>query len=368
MRVCAHVGFGGRPVDRVRSVIVKARTRTLEYEPRQSPETDWSAYDAAMTRELPDVLRLIRRFVDVAVENLGAPEPAVRPMGRPTTPPADVAKVLLAQAYLGKANRVAQGFGDAFGPRLGIRASFSYKTIERGYENPAVRLILHEVFRLTNIPVQGLERVFSTDGSGMVTSVRDHYAGARSRQRATDRGQGAWPSAHAPRVYNVAVIGVKYKLLAAWRPTADAHHKELAQFPHVFQQALENHPDMEMILGDGLYAGRPQVALVAKAGVTPRFLPRRNVTLKRLGVDAWVTMLMDMVRDPQHWFWDYHARSISESGFSVINDGVRIRKRLDHRKRTESFLEGVVYNLRRLAQLRYLVNLAPLPFEDSCAC
>jgi transposase len=366
MRVYAHVSDGSRPTQRVRDLITKARTRTLEYEPRPVRETDWSAYDAAMTRELPDVLTLICRFVDAAAENLRPADPVVPAMGRPATPPSDVAKALLAQAYLGKANRVAEGFNDAFGPRLGIATAFSYKTIERGYGNPAVRLLLKEVFRLTNIPVRGLETVFSVDGSGMTTSVRDNYAHARSRQRAADRGQGAWPSAHAPRVYNVAVIGVKYKLLAAWRPTTDAHHKELAQFPHVFAQALENQPEMEMLLGDGLYAGRPQVALVARAGVTPRFLPRRNVTLKRFGVGAWVTMLMDMVRNPQEWFSDYHLRSISETGFSVTNDGVRLRKRLDHRKRTESFLEAVVYNLRRLAQLRYLVNLAPL--DESYAC
>lgn len=356
----------GSLTQQVRGLIAAARTRTLPYRERPAPKVDWSAYDAAKTMELPDVVRLIRRFVEVADEGLRPARPVVPPRGRHRTPAADVAKVLLAQAYLGKANRIAQGLGDALGPRLGVAAAFSYKTIERGYGDPAVRRILEEVFRLTNVPVQGLERVFSVDGSGMVTCVRDNYAAARARQGAGDRAAGAWPREPATRVYNLAVIGVTYKLLAAWRPTTDAHARELAHFPAAFAEAKSNQPGMGVLLGDGLYAGRPQVQLVAAAGVLPRFLPRRNVTVKRMGVGAWVEMLVSMARNPDQWFTTYHGRSISETGFSVTNDGARIRKRLDGRKQTESFLRGVVYNIRRLAQLRYLVDLMPL--EPSQAC
>lgn len=350
----------GSLTERVRKTIAAARTRTLDYQPRPKPDVDWSAYDAGKTMELPDVIRLIRRFVETAEQSLRPARPAVPPRGRPRASPADVAKVLLAQSYVGKSNRVAQGVGDALGPRLGVARPFSYKTIERGYDNTGVRLLLEEVLRLTNVPVQGLETVFSIDGSGMPTNVRDNYAAARAHQGQSDRSAGAWPEATSGRVYNVAVIGVEYKLLAAWRATTHPHARELAEFPDAFAQAHANHPGMEMLLGDGLYAGRPQVQLVANAGVTPRFLPRRNVTLKRFGVGAWIEMLVAMAHDPQAWFGDYHVRSISECGFSVTNAGVRIRKRLDRRKETESQLKAVVYNLRRLAQLRYLVNLLPL--------
>jgi transposase len=350
----------------VRSIIAAARTRTFPYEPRPPPRTDWSAYDAAKTQELPDVIRLIRRFVETAEANLRPATPPIPPMGRPRASAVDVAKALVAQAYVGKANRVAQGLSEALGPRLGIAGSFSYKTIERGYGDPGVGRLLEEVFRLTNVPVQGLERVFSIDGSGMVTSVKDNYEAARSRQRAGARAGGEWPESATKRVYNVAVIGVHYKLLAAWRATNDEHARELAQFPEAFAQAKANHPAMGMLLGDGLYAGRPQVHLVAQAGVVPRFLPRRNVTLKRFGVGAWIDMLLAMARDPQRWFTEYHGRSISEMGFSITNVGPPLRKRLDARKRTESFLRAVVYNLRRLAQLRYLMDVAPL--DENYAC
>ena len=359
MRVCAHVAYAAALQNQVRTTITEAREGTLAYQHRPSPQRNWCAYDAAKTQELPDTIALIQRFVDAATPPLT--NHANPKGGRPRIAPSDLAKALLAQSYSKKSNRVAQGIAAAFGPRVGIQRHFSHKSIERAYDCPAVLAILQEVFRLTNVPVQGLETTFSIDGSGMVTCVRDNYQAARARQGKQDRGHGEWPATHAPRVYNVAVIGIRYKLLAAWRPTTDVHHKELAQLPAALAQAKANQPDMQVLLGDGLYAGRPQVQLVADHDVKPFFLPRRNVTLKRMGCDAWVTMLVAMAKNPQEWFADYHMRSISETGFSVINDGARIRKRLAARKQTESFLKAIVYNLVRLAQLRYLVTLEPLP-------
>jgi transposase len=348
----------------VRGVIAQVRAGTFEYESRPPPVRDWSAYDAAKTGELPDVLRLIRGFVELAEQNLRPPEVPVGPRGRPRTAAADLAKALLAQSYVGKANRIAQGLCEAVGPRLGLSCSFSYKTIERGYDDDRVIRILWEVLRLTNVPVQGLERVFSVDGSCMVTSVRDNYAAAREHQRG--RSSGAWPDSSSARVYNVAIIGVEYKLFAAWKAATDPHARELAHFPAAFEQAQTNQPGMGMLLGDGLYAGRPQVGLVARAGVIPRFLPPRNATLKRLGCGAWIEMLLTMAREPQRWLSEYHGRSISECGFSVTNVGPPMRKRLAARKETESLLRALVYNIRRLAQLRYLVGLMPLDPATAC--
>lgn len=82
--------------------------------------------------------------------------PEKRGPGRPSTPPDDVAKILLLQSYLGVPNPFAEGMVYLFKEKLGLSKGFSYKTIERGYDKECVIKILDMVFSLTNKPVKGL--------------------------------------------------------------------------------------------------------------------------------------------------------------------------------------------------------------------
>lgn len=348
---------GSGPLALVRKLIAAARAGDLDYEGRPPPRMDWGAYDLAQTRELADMLDLIRELVDAAEARVREGRTR-RGRGRPATPAADVAKVLLLQAYLEVPNRVAQGLVLLFEAKLGLSREFSYKTVERGYDRGAVRAILDEVFALTNEPVQGLERVFAVDGSGLPTSVKRNYEEDRRRSR---EGNGAWPRDRG-YVFAVAGIGTTFKLFAGWRSTEDAAVGEVSLFPDVARQMKAHHPRIAAVLGDGAYAGRPQCRLVGELGAVPRFLPRRNATLKRLGVKEWVDMLLALARDPQEWLATYHLRSISETGFSVLkNRHGPLRKRLRRRKETEAFLRAVAYNVRRAGQLRYLAPYLPWP-------
>ncbi len=54
------------------------------------------------------------------------------------------------QAYFGMPNRIAEGFTGLFGEKLGISSSFSYKTIERGYEPERTKKLLDDVHRIMN--------------------------------------------------------------------------------------------------------------------------------------------------------------------------------------------------------------------------
>jgi len=348
-----HAGSvtGTGPLTLVRKLIDSARRGEMDYEGRPPPKVDWTAYDLAQTRELADMVAMIRELVDAAETRLR--ERRKRRPGRPATPAADIAKVLLLQAYLEVPNRVAQGLVLLFGEKLGLSREFSYKTIERGYDRRAVRRMLDEVFALTNEPVRGLERVLSVDGTGLPTSVKQNY----ERDARSKEGRGALGYMRA-----VAVIGTSFKLFAGWRSTEDPAGSELALFPDALREARAHQPGMAVVVGDGIYAGRPQCRLVGELGAVPRFLPRRNATLKRFGVREWVDMLQAMARDPQAWFADFHLRSLSETGFSVLkNRKGPLRKRLSVRKETEGFLDVVAHNIRRLNQLRYLAPYLPIP-------
>lgn len=351
----------------IRKIVTAAREGVLAYEERPPVPRDWSAYDVAQTREIADTLLLTRRLVDLAEERLlSRQQRRARQRGRPPTPAADIAKVLIMQTYFGVPNRVAEGLLLLFSEKLGVSREFSYKTIERGYDRTAVNRILDEVVALTNAPVQGLEKVFAPDGTGFPTSRKQNYADHRQRQSSEGRESGAWPEDGPPTapsrvpVFGAGMIGVRFKLYTAWRGSADRHVGELSHFSHLLARTKELHPDLAMVVGDGLYAGRPQCTEVSRAGAVARFLPRRNVTLQRFGSEGWVQMLLEMMRDPQKWFGEYYQREAAETGYSMVkNRKGALRKRLDRRKETEAYLRIVQHNVTRLGQLQWIANILP---------
>ena len=369
----------------VRKIIAQVREKEFPYEGRPKEKVNWNDYDLAQCREIADMINLIRELVDSAVKRIEADsrQKSKQP-GRPPVPASDIAKVLLLQSYLGVPNRVAEGLIYLFSEKLGLTEEFSYETIERGYDRESVDRILDMVFNLTNEPVRELEKIFSVDGSGSPTSVKQNYAQDRKGQNGK-RSKGknsspkstvkeaspndSWPistfdSKH-DYVYKVAVIGTKYKLFAGWKSTVDHSIGETSMFPEVMAQAVEKHPNMNQILGDGIFATRPICKIVGEYGVIPRFLPRRNVTLKRKGVREWVDMLWDLSEDPQEWLRDYHMRSLSETGFSMLRraNPHPLRKRLEPRRETEDFLRGICHNIKRLCYLRYLADIVPVLSE-----
>ncbi len=360
--------------DLLRKIIDQVRKGEFPYEEkREKTRINWRDYDIAQCREMADMIDLIRELVDSGEKWMDANMPSgPRGPGRPPKQAPDIAKVLLLQSYFGAPNRVAEGLLLLFSEKLGLHEEFSYKTIERGYDREDVKKILDVVFNQTNKPVRDLEKVFSVDASGTPTSVKQNYAKDRQRQNGKNsRGKGktsssklaSTPDSKHEYVYKEAGIGTKYKLFAGWTSTTDHSIGETSIFPEVMAQAVENHPCMEQILGDGVFATRPICSLVGGYDVAPRFLPRRNVTLKRYGVKEWVDMLWDLSENPQEWLRDYHSRSISETGFSMLtraNPGP-LRKRLDPRRETEDYLRGICHNIKRLCYLTYLEGIVPVP-------
>jgi len=350
----------------IRKIVSQVRAHEYPYEKRPPEKVSWSTYDIAQCNEIADVLELIRTLVDSAEEKIESRRPPSKPSpGRPPVAAVDVAKVLLAQSYFDVSNRVAEGLICLFWRNLGLRERFSYKTIERGYDRHAVDELLDEVFTLTNAPVQGLEKVFSIDGSGTPTHVRQNYAEERDRQRREGKTEGrsggsaAFPRSRHDFVYSVSMVGTRFKLVSAWESTVDHSRREPSFFEPLLRETRERHPGMEMVVGDGAYAARPCCNVASDLGVEPRFLPKRSATLKRKGSAAWVDMLFALAKDPDRWLSDYYRREASESVNSVIKreNPSPLRKRLGARRCTEDRLRGACHNIRRLCYLRYLEPL-----------
>lgn len=350
--------------DLLQQHITQVREGTFPYRARPTVRRDWSLYDRAATHEARDVLDLLVS----ATETLGERVPRwtevpADHIGRNPVVVLDRVRGLLWQSYRGVANRTAASELGLLGRELGLERSYSYSPVTRAYHDPSVLLALKALLWLTNEPVIGVERGSAIDGSGLSTAVDRHYASSRGRQRGEGREEGAFPPTPRPWVRNVANIGLDYQLVAGWKSWMDPHLGELSAFDEVFRMTVALHPEAKVQLGDGLYAVRWVVGQVAEAGMTSRFLPRRDVTLKCLGEPAWPKALWGLVADPQAWLLEYHERSKVEAFWHALKarNSSKIRKKEAEARVVEATLKAVVYNLRRLCYWKWVSGLDPVP-------
>ena len=98
------------------------------------------------------------------------------------------------------------------------------------------------------------------------------------------------------------------------------------------------------------------VNAITAYGGTPRIYPKLNSVIKQKGSKAWTEMLLAFIADPQQWLEEYHMRSISESGNSVIKRRFprNLLKRNVTRRKCEAFSRACIYNLRQLNYIHYL--------------
>lgn len=337
-----------RKQQKLDELIRELKDKEFKYIPREEREIDWSKYDEAQIHEINNMLLMIRDTVDAAALRLGIKEAKFEGPGRPPYPPEDLAKVVLMQQYFCVANRTAAGLVLLFKEKMGIKQAFSYKSIERAYEDPLVTLILNEVFKMTQEPVKELEHDFSADGTGVPTSIKQNW----ERDRNDEEKRAGYGKM-------VAMMGTTYGLISAVEfPDNPAAH-ESPLFAPLLEETSSNYSSIELVSLDEAYLSRDNCDLIEEAGAVPRIYPKKGTTLKRKGSWAWAEMLLDFIEDPQRWLRDYHLRSISETVFSTYKRDfpTPLRKRILQRRKKEAFSRVCDYNMKRLCYLRYLKGL-----------
>lgn len=363
--------------EELRKLIKTIRDGTFEYSNRESAKTNWAKYDSAQIKELACYLDNLRDLVDEAERRIDErTPPKKRGPGRPPIDASDIAKILLLQTYSESPNRVAEGFLPLFREKLGISEHFSYKTIERGYNRDAVNKILDEIVIITNESVEGKELTHSFDGTGFSASNKENYAAKRQTQNSKkysnksntwscELEDDSFPKSDSTSKrgfsYCVIGIGVQHKLISGMAISPDHSVGETTMFPEAYHQTLQCHPNLENVLGDGLYGCRWITDLVSAKNATPYFLPRSNVTFKSKGFSGWYNMLFSLWDEPQKWLELYHMRSISETVNSMIKCrfGSPLRKKLDSRKATETRLKLVAHDIRRVGYLEIMEVISP---------
>jgi len=343
----------------LQNVVTAIRSGTFEYEEKEAAPIDWGKYDEAQVNEIADMLQMINDSVEAASERVRSRAPRKKTLpGRPPIPSEDIAKIMLLQCYFGLSNRVAAGFLKMV-TALKFSNSFSYKTLERGYDPDRTKSLFDEVFRLTNEWSNFDEDMVGVDGTGDPNTMKVNYERKRSEQRKKGKkkeSSGAWPSRKHDFQYAVIAAGMHTKIISGFSSTDDHHVGELRHFPDVLRQAHTNSPKLAIVVGDTLYANRSVCAQVCNYGAALYSLPRSTSTMKSYGVRDWKRMVYELILDPQGFLGVFHNRSISESINSMLKrrEPIPIRKRLSWRKNVEEYLKMNIHNLRQSCYLTYL--------------
>lgn len=325
----------------------------FKYESKEKEKIDWSMYDQAQINEINDMLEYIRDVVDKVVLELRVEERYAEDRKRPGQPPVfpgDLAKAVLLQQYFQASNRVTQGLIPLFKEKMRMN-TFSYKSVERAYDNHYVQEILQYIFTLTQEPVKEEETSFSTDGTGIPTSMKYNYEEEKNGKKDGERKLDKFEQA-------ILTVGTTYQLIADFIVTENPHANESPYLREAVKRVSEVY-EVDTWCADAAYLSRENATAISSVGGTPRIYPRKNDSFKAKGSPTWKEMHYDFIENPQEWLRSYHQRSKSET---VNSTYIRmfpkpLLRKINDRRLFEAFTRACNYNLKRLLYLRYLKGI-----------
>jgi transposase len=272
-------------------------------------------------------------------------------VGRPNKDPSDLVKAVLVQQFEEVANRPLEGALCLYAEKVGLGQRVGYKDVERAYSNPDVSVLLLGVLELTVKAVRD-EGEFSVDGTGLSTSMKDNWESYLYPKKGGKRRYSVFEKL-------VCVVGQRYGLVSAFRVLESMHGHESPYLRPLLEEVAERHSRVDLVCGDAAYFSRENCALVAGLGGVPRFFPRKNASLKSLGVKEYQDMLLSFIDDPQKWLEEYFKKAASEWTYSSLKRRclTPLRRQIGSRRKVEVLARICVYNLIRLCHARWTKNL-----------
>ncbi len=347
-------------------ILVKSvRSREFPYRAKRAERICWSDYDTAQRNEYPDVIRLIARTVDAASSGTGFEPVRLDALGRESCFRPDLVKVMLAQQYDGRCNRVSMGYVSLMADHLGIEdLDCSYKTLERSYDDPDVMALLNDIFFITQLPVRDLEHSFAIDGTCHPTTIKQNWEStkdqilklnAKGKKKSKKRKGSKQKRKRREFEKTILAAGTTFKIISSFAIAKTPFANESPYLKPLFNQIAEFYAYVKRVCADSAFLSRENCTILEKHGAIPRIFPKVSVSPKAKGSQAWKRMLTEFVDDTQTWLENYHPRSIMETINSTLKrtQPTPIRKKLVIRKATEILARICVYNIRQLVYLKY---------------
>lgn len=285
-------------------------------------------YDKRLRSETRTVFWMINEDVDKASELITIKQAT----GRPLKDRAMLTKLHLIQRLFNLTNRQMESFTDIL--IFAQHETFSYKTIERAYDDPVVRMIIHNLFVLTCGEPRDVDS--SADGTGISLTITKHYR----TDRINDLKNKEETSKQKEYLYTVAIIDLDTNLYLGY---ATGFKSEKQLFLEAKKMLFDNGFSINSIRMDKYYSNQSMMQeFNTKTKVY--LIPKKNATIK--GSFEWKHLLKKFVSKPLEYLSEYYKREKSESANSKDKKRCSlIRQRKPERIMGAAFTNAVIHNL-----------------------
>ena len=206
-----------------------------------------------------------------------------------------------------------------------IGEEINYKYIERLYNDPEVRLALHNVFVLLLKDEGAISGDLSGDGTGYAVSVENHYR--------------TGPQKHGKKfVHFFALIDLSSGMYVGCGLSAVS---EMEAFREALAMLRQIDPTIHSLRLDKYYSSRKVITLFDRTTAL-YLIPKKNIQK----VSAWADIL-DKIATPINFLTQYYCRNLSESGFSADKRrfGGLIRQKRSDRQKTVLLTNALLHNI-----------------------
>ena len=309
--------------------------------------TDWKTYEKQWANRLRTALKEVKSVIE---ESYNCIKIKPKRFGRPPKAKANQKVLILSAKDLAQfSNRKMANPLPLFS--LFDDVDISYKTIERAYSDPLVKLIIHNMFVILVKRKRIKQSDLTGDGTGYSLTITKHYRSVREKAKDTVKSNEestaalAKPQTKQERkklfTFAFALMDLDSHMYVGYGASMKS---EKAAFEAALDIMRECGVEAKSVRLDQYYAGQ-STAAVFGADTALYVIPKSNATIR--GSYVWKDMVRDLMSYPFLFLKEYFRREHSESGFSADKrcDGWKIWQRRGDRIETATMFKGVWHNL-----------------------
>lgn len=292
---------------------------------------DWTAYNLSQTHELVLFDGLLRDLVKSIPET-------EQTTGRPRIPDSELVFYAIKKVHFQLSARRIRGMFGKDAPHFNMISRF----LMRKETTP----ILHELIRLSSLPLAGIETDFAVDSTGFRTTIFNEYHKAKHKKKK----QHQWLKAHI-------CSGVRTNIVTAINVT-DGYGNDSPQFEGLVRRTAEGFEISEVSADKG-YPSRKNYNIVEEVGGQAYIPFKKNATARAGGSPAWKKAFHMFQLHREDFDAHYHKRSNVESTIGAIKAKVgEVLKSKDRiAQENELLCKILAYNISVLIRAMYELDI-----------